>query len=95
MYVLHSFLLNFQAPPLPPHLPHTPPHRQRFNTERLEELEYSVCVAPIANEVALAEEGQHPQQGNGSTVLPPPQGQWWTAKAALLLWLWLDQQCAM
>lgn len=92
--------------------------RLKYDTDKIEELEFTVCVAPIATEVASEAELRRAGAGGGFgaasdgsgsgsgrsgeagkeeeavevAVVPP--GQAFTAKTALLLWLWLEQQCA-
>ena len=88
--------------------------RVKYDTDKIEELEFTVCVAPIATEVASEAElrraggfgarspaGSEAESSERSgeaevqaeaEVVPP--GQAFTAKTALLLWLWLEQQCA-
>lgn len=95
------------------------PHilRDKFNTDKLEDLEFSLCIAPVATEVAAEADLKRAGLGSGTTAasgsrrsgaslsgdtaddLPSgggdvPPGQSFTAKSALMLWLWLEQQCA-
>ncbi|KAG1663910.1 hypothetical protein FOA52_002673 [Chlamydomonas sp. UWO 241] len=60
--------------------------RSRFGTDKVEDLEFSVCIAPVAEEVAAEAERNATDE--------VPAGQAFTARCALLLWLWLEQYCA-
>ncbi|GAX81593.1 hypothetical protein CEUSTIGMA_g9021.t1 [Chlamydomonas eustigma] len=108
--------------------------RSKYNTDQLDQLEFSVCVAPIASQVAFEAENrwssssgtsssssleqqssrplsserhltssQRPDSGTNKSstagtgkeqAVHVAPGQGFTARTALLLWLWLEQQCA-
>ena len=97
--------------------PAADPCRSKFGTEEIGDLEYSLCLAPIAEEVAAEEElkrelpppspsdaaspspvgteGEDGEDGGaGGAQGPVSPGQGFTAKAALLLWMWLERECA-
>ena len=120
-------MLTLTHPPTPPLSGHTALPlmrmcRSKYDTDKIEELEFTVCVAPIATEVASEAEvrraggsgggfgasttpagieagssgsgrsGEAEAEAEAEVVVPP--GQAFTAKTTLLLWLWLEQQCA-
>ena len=117
--MIHS---HRRIPPSCPHhsaflpTPHLPlPQRSIYGTEDMRDLEFSLCITPIAEEVAaeedlrrsglpnppsaasssearsLSSEAATPSAAASEAVSP---GQSFTAKAALMLWLWLERECA-
>ena len=56
-----------------------------YGAQPLEDLEYALCLASFADEVLRDREAE---------FVDAPQGQQFSLRAALMLWLWLDQKCA-